>query len=91
MKHLRPVNPPATLGENDVARRVMLQQTVAAMLPHEPTVVESDADRLALLIDRVGDVGAAYLHAHTDIDGELLRVWATVQAWLETRVREAAR
>jgi hypothetical protein len=75
------------LSENDVARRVALQQTVAAMLPFEPKLVDGDDARLALLIERVGEVGAAYWRGHTDIDGELLKVWASVQAWLESRAR----
>jgi len=88
---LHSVNPPATTRTNDLARRVALQQTVTAMLDHEPSLVQSDADRLALLQSRIGAIADAYLHAHTDIDAEVLKLWASVQSWAEQRAREAAR
>lgn len=87
MKHLRPV--PDT-SVNDLSRRVMLQQTVAAMLPHEPKWAMSDGDRLALLTERLGDVAAAYGRGHTSVEDELLKVWATCQCWLEARSRDSA-
>jgi hypothetical protein len=91
VSHLHSVDPPPSLPENDLARRVMLQQTVSAMLEHEPPTVTCDGDRLALLQSRLGDVAHAFLHGHSDVDAEILQLWASCQAWAEARSREAAR
>lgn len=103
LHHLRPAEParldlrrhpeqtlPA-LSENDVARRVMVQQQVAAMIPHEPPNVTTDPDRLALLQSRLGDIADAFLYGHKDIDGEVLRLVASAQAWVEYRLKLAAK
>ena len=74
----------------DIARRVALQHTVAEMLPHEPAWAQSDDARLALLTERIGDVAAAYNRGHACIEDEVLKVWATAQAWLEARQRDSA-
>jgi len=84
-------DPPASLPENDLSRRVALQQAAVSLLDHEPKLVDSDDTRMALLQERVGEVGAAYWRGHVDIDVELLKVWATAQAWLEHIECERAR
>lgn len=90
--HLHPVNaPPAESTTDMVARRVAIQQAVVSLLDHEPPTVNTDDARLALLTERVGEVGAVYWRGHTDIEGELLRVCATAQKWLEDLARERAR
>jgi hypothetical protein len=84
----RSVNPP---GVDDFARRSILLASIGQLADHEPPLVDSDDLRLALLTERVGEVGAAYWRAHTDIEGELQRVAATALAWLETIERQRAR
>lgn len=93
VRHLRPsrASAPAGPSANELAIRVALTQTVGAMVAHEPTWASSDGERLALLAERVGDVAAAFNHAHTDIDGAVLKVCVTALAWAEARAREAAR
>jgi hypothetical protein len=86
----QPAEPPE-LSTNDVNRRVAVHTAADSLVPHEPKWAQSDGDRLALLMERVGDVAAAYGRAHTDIDGEVLKVIATAQAWAEARLRDKAR
>lgn len=90
-RHLHPVNPPATTAVNDIARRQMLLTAVGTLVDHEPPLVDSDDLRLALLSERVGEVGAAYWRGHVDIEGELMKVAATAVAWLLAIERERAR
>jgi hypothetical protein len=70
-------------------RRALINGAAWSLAGHEPADVHTDADRLARLVEQVGDVAAAYLHGHTDLDGELLRVAAVAVAWVDQRNAEA--
>ena len=76
---------------NTAARRSVLNAHLWQMVDHEPSWASEDDQRLALLCERVGDVAAAYNRGHTDLEGELQQVASTALAWLEARMREAAR
>jgi hypothetical protein len=89
--HLRTVNPPTTLPENDMARRGILLAAIGSLVDNEPGWADTDDMRSALLQSRTGDVAHAYLCAHVDIEGELMKVAATALAWLEAIQRERAR
>jgi hypothetical protein len=89
--HLRTVNPPTTLPENDTSRRAMLLAAIGSLVDDEPGWANTDDMRSNLLSSRTGDVAHAYLCAHTDIEGELMKVAATALAWLEAIQRERAR
>jgi hypothetical protein len=86
----RPVEAPRP-STNDMARRGMLLASIGQLADHQPPLVDADDLRLALLSERVGEVGAAYWRGHTDIEGELQKVAATALAWLEAIQRDRAR
>jgi hypothetical protein len=90
-RHLHGVKPPATSRTNDLARRQMLFAAVGQLIDTEPPLVDADDLRLALLTERVGEVGACYWRAHRDLEGELQKVMATAGAWLEAIERGRAR
>jgi hypothetical protein len=69
----------------------MLQASIGQLADAQPPLVDSDDLRLALLTERVGDVGAAYWRGATAIEDELQLVAATVLAWLESIERDRAR
>jgi hypothetical protein len=59
-RHLHGVNPPATLPENDLARRVALTAAIDAAVPEQPSWIVTDAQYLGVLSERVGDAWAAH-------------------------------
>lgn len=76
---------------NTAARRGLLNAHLWTLVGHEPTWASEDSERLTLLGERYGDICAAFLRGHTDIDGEVQKLVATGLAWLDARAREAAR
>lgn len=70
-------------SSDDTARRVSILQAVAAGADKQPAWATSDEQRLALLTERLGDLGGAVLRGHTAPEHELVRLAATAVAWLE--------
>lgn len=68
---------------NEQSRRALLLAAIAAQADDQPNWAHADGDRLAVLMERVGDVAAAYNNGHVDIEGELQRAAGTILAWLE--------
>jgi hypothetical protein len=88
LRRLRPVNPPATLGENDVARRVALDHALDAIQIDVPA---EDSERIILLNSLLGDIADAYLYAHKNITDEYQRLAAASRRILADDLRRAAR
>lgn len=74
----------------DTATRGMLSAHLWMLADQERPDIRSDADRLARLTERLGDVASAYLHGHRDIDGEVMLLAATALSWLEAHVTDGA-
>jgi hypothetical protein len=78
-------------SREDLARRAMLQASIGQLADAQPPLVDSDDLRLALLTERVGDVGAAYWRGMNALEDELQKAAATILAWLECIERDRAR
>jgi hypothetical protein len=65
---------------DDTARRALLLASIGQLADAQPPLVDADDLRLALLTERVGDVGAAYWRGMADIEGELQKLAATASS-----------
>ena len=90
-RHLHPVNAPRSTPVDDMARRSLLLASIGQLADHQPPLVDADDLRLALLTERVGEVGAAYWRGMNAIEDELQKAAATILAWLEAIERDRAR
>lgn len=76
---------------NQMARRVCVANAVVSLIPQEHAVAKSDDEFLARFLERAGDMGYAYRTGGTDIRDELLKIAATIAAWIDKLGEEAAR
>lgn len=77
---------------NRMSRRVMAANHVAQMIPTEHSACGTDDDAfLARFLERAGDLGYTYRTGLGDVRDDLLKVGATIMAWLDKLEEEAAR
>jgi hypothetical protein len=78
-----------TPSENDTVRRMSALHGIGLLM--DDVKADSDADRLALLADRLGDIAAAYRFGYKDITHEYQRLAAAAARFVEDDLRRAAR
>lgn len=84
--------------DSDIARRVAIQHGISALVPQAEKLIDiaasprmDDGRRRSVLGEAVGDLDAALVRAHGDLDMELTLIAAVCQAWLEDRAAALAR
>lgn len=83
--------------DRTIARRVFIHMGVDGTLPAVADLLgrtscpsQTEARRLALLTEAIGDVAAAMTHGHGSYDEEIRMVCALGQSWLEDNERRRA-